>query len=122
MKKWIGYASLAVLLWLLVFGSFRKLYAQATTGFTKINTSPVTTTTFTTGTLTDGVAVSFEVTAVNSAGESGPSNIVSGVVPATGTHTATLTWTASAGATSYNVYDQIVTIPNPPAALNLVIN
>jgi hypothetical protein len=100
-----------------------KLYAQATTGYTKVNTTAITGTTFTSGTLTDGVAYNVEVTALNSAGvESGPSNILTGVVPATGTHTFTVTWTAGTGDVTYNVYDQVVAAANPPVAGSLTIN
>lgn len=122
MKRWISWTLFATVILLLGVGSIRALYAQATSGFTKVNTAAITGTTFTSGTLVDGSLYNVEVTAVNAAGESGPSTIVSGQIPATGTHTFTLTWTVSAGATSYNVYDQLVTVPNPPGAPQLTIN
>lgn len=122
-KRWIGVASFALVLLLCGVGSVWKLYAQATTGYTKVNSTPITGTTFTSGTLTDGVAYNVEVTAVNSAGiESGPSNILTGVVPPIGLHTFTVTWTPGTGDVTYNVYDQQVAAANPPAALSLTIN
>lgn len=122
MKRWIGIAAFALVLLLVGVGSIFKLYAQATTGYTKVNSAPITGTTFTSGTLVNGGFYNVEITAVNQAGESGPSTIVSGSVPPTGTHTFTVSWTPSSGATSYNVYDQLVAIPNPPGAPQLTIN
>jgi len=117
MKK-IFYWSLFIAL--LCFWAFpwRYVFAQSTPGYTKISPSTgVTTTTFTTGTLVNSGVYNFEVTAQNAAGESGPSNIVSVTIPSTGTHTVALSWTASPNASFYNVYDQQVTIPNPPTGL-----
>src|ERR1700722_19287312 len=96
--RWISVITLATLLFLVGIGSIRALYAQATTGYTKVNTTPITTLTFTSPTLVDGTVVNVEITAVNAAGESIPSSIVSGVVPATGTHTFTATWPPTTGA------------------------
>lgn len=102
---------------------WKPLFGQATTGYTKLNAAPITVTTFTTGTLTDGVAYNFEVTALNSAGiESGPSNIVTGVVPAAGTHTATVSWTVGVNDVTYNVYSQQVAAANPPGAAQVTVN
>ena len=118
-----GFGIISFVALLLFFSGFwRLVFAQATPGFTKVNTLPITTTSFTSGNLVDGGFYNVQVTAVNQAGESGPSTTVSGMVPATGTHTFTITWTASATATSYNVYDQLVTTPNPPGAPELTIN
>jgi hypothetical protein len=124
----IKIGSLAVMVafvgWMVVGNPFR-LFAQATTGYSKIGSVNVGTNTFTTTTLTDGAAYNFEVTAANSAGESLPSNIVTAVIPAAGTHTVTLSWTpATTGdpATSFNIYDKVVSIPNQPGALTVVVN
>lgn len=123
MKRFLGIAACTVLGILLVFGPRPdKVFAQATAGFTKVNASPVSGTSFTSSTLVNGAAYNVEVTAVNAAGESGPSNILTGTVPASGTHTFTLSWQASAGAVSYNIYDQVVTAANPPVATSLTIN
>jgi fibronectin type 3 domain-containing protein len=69
--------------------------------------------------LTNGTTYYFEVTAVNIAGTSGLSTEISvtpSTIPeapvlaaATGNATVALTWTASSGATSYNVYEGTVT-------------
>lgn len=103
-----------------------RLYAQATSGFTKINTAPVTGTTFTTGTLTDGTIYEFEVLSVDLAGRESPaSNIATAVIPSTLTHTATLNWKPDAGnvgVITFNVYQRIVTIPNPPGAVSVTVN
>jgi hypothetical protein len=116
----------ASLIFYLTLGNPFKLWAQATNGFTKIGTVAAGgTNSFTTPTLVDGTSVNFEVTAVNAAGESVASSIVSAVVPATGTHTATISWTPAAtgsAATSFNIYDQVVTIPNQPGAVTVTIN
>jgi hypothetical protein len=127
MRKWIGIAAFVLVLLLAGLGSLRKLYAQAGAGYTKLNTSPITTTSFTTGTLIDGATYNFEVTAFNSAGESTPM-IATATVPATGTHTVTLSWVASvvdathSAPTGYNAYDQQVLIPNPPGAISVTVN
>ena len=80
--------------------------------------SGVTTTSYTQSSLTNGTTYYYVVTAVYGAGESGPSNQVSAtpsvpvVIPTAPTNLAAMagnaqvsfTWTASAGATSYNLY------------------
>lgn len=122
-----GTLTLAVLLAIVAIGWRPDLVlAQATTGYTKVNTSPITALTFTTGSLAPGV-YNFEITAVNLGGESLPSNIVTGVSTTAAPH-ATITWTVPAidathGATiSYNVYDQMVTPPNQPGAVSVTFN
>jgi hypothetical protein len=86
--------------------------AQAIPGYVQINTAPITVTTATTTQCAAGQHCFYYVTAVNSLGESVPSNIVNATVPATSTvHTVTLTWTASFGAASYNVYQGSVPLP-----------
>jgi hypothetical protein len=123
MKRWISVSVLVLVLLLCGLGAPWKLWSQATANYTKINTAPVATTTFTTGTLTAG-AYNFEVTALSAAGlESGPSNIVTPIIPNDGkSHTVTLTWTASTGDMTYNVYDQVVAPANPPGALSFTVN
>lgn len=121
--KRIGKAAFVLVLLYCTLGSVFRLYAQATAGYTKVNATPIAGTSFTSGTLTNGVAYNVEVTALNSAGiESGPSNILTGIVPATGTHTFTITWTPGTGDVTYNVYDQVVASANPPVAGSLTIN
>jgi len=85
----------------------------------KLAASPVTGTTFHDSGLTASTQYGYVVTALNSAGESGPSNTASVttnapvVTPpgsftltatATSRSTISLTWTASSGATSYSVF------------------
>jgi RHS repeat-associated protein len=55
------------------------------------------------GTLTAGTTYDYVITAVSAGGESGASSEVS-VTPTTGNQTASLSWSAVSGATSYNVY------------------
>lgn len=88
-------------------------------GTTKLTASPVTGTTFHDSGLAASTTYSYVVTAVNSVGESGPSNTASVTTnapvvtpPGTFTLSATatskttiaLSWTASSGATSYQVF------------------
>jgi hypothetical protein len=88
--------------------------AQTIAGYSPLNTSPIAGTTATDTACADSQKCFYYVTAVNAIGESAPSNIVSVIIPATGTHTVTVSWTASTGATSYNVYKG--TAPLPPVA------
>jgi hypothetical protein len=125
-RRWYGTAIFILAVAIFAIG-YRpdRLYAQATAGYTKVNAAPISGTTFTSGTLIDGDSYNVEVTALNSAGvESGPSNILTGVVPATGTHTFTLTWTPGTNDVTYNVYDQAAPVApaNPPVAGSLTIN
>lgn len=95
--------------------------AQGPTGFTK--EASVTATTYTDTAVVSGNVWQYAVTATDAAGESGPSNIVTATTPSTtGAHSNALTWTASTGATGYNVYRSQVTVPNPPAGLGVVSN
>ena len=119
-RRWIGITIFILLLASVTVVPWRSLLAQATAGYSKIG-STTTATTFTTTAFTGPLVYNFEVTATNAAGESGPSNIAQASIPA-GSHTVTLTWTASAGATGYNVYDFLVQVPPAPAGLQVVIN
>jgi predicted phage tail protein len=120
MKKPYG----ALLLVLVVLFCSASARAQAGAGYTKLNTAPVSITTFTSAALTPGV-YAFEVTAVNAAGvESGPSNIVIATVTAAAPH-AVLAWTASivdpthGSAISYNVYDLVIQKSNAPGNVTI---
>ena len=90
-----------------------NIYESTTSGgpYTKINST--TNTNYTVTGLTNGATYYFVVTAVNSAGESGYSNEVGmTLIPSSppnltvtaGNAQANLTWNASIGSTSYNVY------------------
>ena len=118
MKRWIGVASFALLLFFFA-APWRLLFGQGGPGFTKIGTT--TTTSFTTAAFVGPTTVQFEVTGTNSAGESGPSPIATAVIPA-GSHTVTVSWTGVAVDTGYNVYDFLVPAPVAPTAPQVVVN
>lgn len=117
--RWFnGWSLLTVLLFYCVVGFAQPpagytLIAQ-TNGLSQIDTA-----------VASGQVFNYVVTAVNAAGESGPSNIVIAVIPSTTvSHSVALSWTASAvdsshaAATGYNVYRELVTSPNPVGVLN----
>lgn len=123
MKRWIGIAAFVFLLGFLVL-PWRAVFGQATTGYTKIGTVAFGTNTFTDTTPVSGQVTSYEVTSLNAAGESGPSNIVSATTPtSTASHSNTLTWTpptTGGTPTSYNVYSLAVVPSGPPTGLAVV--
>ena len=83
------------------------------------------TNTFTDSTIVDGQTYTYQVTSANSAGESTPATSSAASVPATGTHTATITWTppTTGGApTSYNVYRFLVQTPGAVGSVGVTIN
>jgi fibronectin type 3 domain-containing protein len=89
----------AVLLFLVLLPAAR---AQ---GSMKSLATNVTSTGYTDTTCPDGSTCYYAVTAVNSSGaESLPSNVAKAVMPASGSHSASLNWNTSAGANSYKVY------------------
>src|SRR5690348_11338704 len=106
-----------------------RVFSQAA-GYTKLNTSPVTSLTFTDSGVTDGAIYQYQVTAFCSGtacgndsnghpilGESTPLTFSPAVIPASGTHSATLTWNASTTlGVTYNVYRIQAVPPNPPVA------
>jgi hypothetical protein len=122
MRRWFnGWSLFTVLLVYCVVG-----FAQAPTGYIKLastnGTSQIDTA------VTSGQVFNYVVTATNAAGESGPSNVVTAVIPNTAVaHSVALSWTASAvdpnhgAALAYNVYRELVTSPNPVAALTEVV-
>ncbi|MBL0387830.1 hypothetical protein JJB07_14410 [Tumebacillus sp. ITR2] len=94
----------------------------------KVNTSPLTDTTFSDTGLVNGTDYAYFITAFNNAGESTPSNVVH-VIPESNTPTpvapsdltgtagdaqVALTWTAPNGAMSYNVYRDGLQINTAP--------
>ena len=112
---------LAVILALLFWPQFH-VGAQSTAGYTKI-ASVTTGTSYTDSTCPDGATCVYEVTAYNTAGESLPAGPVGAQIPATGTHTVALTWTAGGGGgtpAGYNVYQQ--KSPVPPSGLGAAVN
>lgn len=123
MKKRIGRILFVFLLLILTVPPW-AIWAQATAGYTKINATTRDSKTFTTGTLTNGSLYNFEVTAVDANTlESKPSNIISQMIPTDGkSHMMTLSWTDADATVTFNVYQQIVSPPNPPGALTGVLN
>ena len=109
--------TIATLQWTAASGATSyNIYRGTSTGQETLLHSDVMTTSFGDTGLTDGTTYYYEVTAVNTLGESGPSSevtVVPHVLPPApptnlgaiaGDTTATLQWTAAPGATSYNIY------------------
>jgi hypothetical protein len=130
MRRWFnGWSLFAILLVYCVVG-----FAQAPAGYTKMVST--TANTFTDTAVGAGQVFNYVVTATNAAGESGPSNVITAAIPATAStlcgtgisHCVTFTWTVpptDAGhlaATGYNVYRELVTVPNPPVAASPTVN
>ena len=96
-----------------------KIYESTTSGGAYTYVGTTTNTDYTVTGLTNGTPYYFVVTAVNSAGESGYSNTANAtpstatskpsapanLVATAGNARVSLTWNASTGATSYNIYD-----------------
>jgi hypothetical protein len=116
----------ALLIGLVVFCVFGlrpwRIFAQAGAGYTKIAStnglSQIDTA------VASGQVFNYVVTAFNASGESGPSNVVTAIIPSTAvTHSVSLSWTAPVASptggvpTGYNVYRELVVLPNPPGAL-----
>jgi hypothetical protein len=97
----------------LILGLAQAAFAGCMIGSTKINTSPVAATTFNDSVVVDGNSYYYQATAVDANGfESACSNTSNRAdIPSTGTHSVTLTWTASSGATGYNIYRVVVPVP-----------
>lgn len=119
--------------WLLLIAALlvaTPVFAQATTGFTKVGN--VTTPTYVDSSCPLQSSCYYQVTAVDSLGfESQPAqcsttvlcfggNQVVAIMPNSGTHTVTVSWLVSTGATSYNIYRHIG--PLPPSSLSVVVN
>ena len=119
MKKHSRYFLLLLALLLVGF----PFFGQVPSGYTKINTAPITGTTFTDSTCTDATNCTYVATAVSVAGiESQPSAVSNtAVMPVTGTHTVTVTWNASPTPNvTYNLYR--IESPIPPGAPTAVVN
>jgi hypothetical protein len=119
-----------VLVGLLVFCIFGlrpwRIFAQAGAGYVKI-ASTNGFSQFDTA-VTAGQVWNYEITAVNASGESGPSNVVTVIIPAAPStscgagiaHCVNLSWSASvvdathSAALTYNVYREQVVLANPP--------
>lgn len=123
-----GKIAFALLLLYWFPGNPRKLFAQATAGFTQVGDVQFGTNTFVDTTVTAGSFYQYEVLSHNIVGVSVPSNIVTTaqIPTGTGAHSATLTWTppaAVAGVTppaDYQIFRMLVTLPNPPVVSSTV--
>jgi hypothetical protein len=126
MKKALKWIPLVALLILLAAGNPFHIFAAGDAGYTKIGSVAYGTNTYTDSTPAANQVTYYEITAQNSVGESAPSNVVMATTPGSGgSHSNKLTWTPGAGGgtpTAYNIYSQMVTIPNPPAALTVISN
>lgn len=126
MRKHAGKIAFAVLLIYCTLGARPdKVLAQAGAGYTKIGTS--TTLTFTDSTTVDGAVYQYQVTATQSVGgvnaESTPATSPGAQIPATGTHSVTLSWAASTTpGVTYNIYRTGAISTNPPGAVSLTVN
>jgi fibronectin type 3 domain-containing protein len=98
-----------------------NLYRSVNGGvYSQLNTSPISTTSYTNSGLTNGTPYCYEVTAVNSSGESSRSSPVcatpqpppppptpTGLAATAGNAQVSLAWNASTGAASYNLYRSV---------------
>lgn len=119
MMKKLGFASLvlAIGFWIL---PWRLLFAQGSSGFTKLGTVAAPTLSFTDSTCAAGQTCTYQITSMNASGESGPSNTTSASPGATGR--ILVTWSAPASGSapsSYNIYTGL-RAPNPPTAAQAV--
>jgi hypothetical protein len=108
---------IAVAVILLVTGTKAQKISPQTPGFTKLATqaTPV----FTDATCPDGATCNYFITSTNGAGESNPSNTVSAAIPPTGVHTVTINGVVVPGATSYTLYQSILSLP--PTITSVVV-
>ena len=127
-NKWKGYREMKLkiaVLALLVFGVVQSR-AQAASGFTKLAT--VNTNTYTDSTCANQTTCYYQVTAVDSLGHESPATLCGSsqlcfgtnqavvTMPSSGTHTVSLSWTASTTTgVQYNVYRAV----GPLSASNL---
>jgi hypothetical protein len=82
--------------------------------------SGLTTTSYIDTTVTDGTVYGYVVTAVDMAGSTCSNVIANATIPSTGTHTVTLSWTAS---TTVGVTYSVFRAPTPAAVvLTVVVN
>jgi hypothetical protein len=98
-----------------------NLYRSVNGGaYSQLNTSPITMTSYTDSSLTNGTPYCYEATAVNSFGESAKSSPVcatpqpppspptpTGLTATAGNAQVSLAWNASTGAASYNLYRSV---------------
>lgn len=110
------------------------LMAQASAGFIKINTANVTGTTFTDSGCQNQTTCYYQVTAADAQGHESPpavcntstlcfgGNQAVAVMPSSGVHTVTVSWTASTSTVvvGYNIYRAVG--PLAPSGLGVVVN
>lgn len=121
--KFLAHACAVALVYILLFAGGGNAQG-APTGYTKLNTAPITGTTFNDSTCsTLGKVCSYVVSAVNNAGVEAfdPTPVtVTVTASATAPYSVTLNWNASSTAgVTYNAYGTSV---NPPGGLAAVVN
>jgi hypothetical protein len=118
MAKKLYFSLITAFLFFAVPATVQLLAAQQLPNFIKIasQATPI----FVDATCPNGATCTYYITSINPAGESAPSNQVSGAVPATGVHTITINGTVTPGAKSYNLYQSI--IPLPATITSIVVN
>lgn len=105
-----------------------RALGQGSPGYSKVGSVAGTVLNFTTPALTDGATYQFQVTSQNGSGESVPMTTNMVTLPPTGTHTVTVSWSASVvdathdAPTTYNVYQHLNALPNPPTGAQAVVN
>jgi hypothetical protein len=123
LRSWFnGWSLFTILLVYCIFGpQIWQVLAQAGVGYVKIASTSGLSQIDTT--VVDGSVYLYEVTAANAAGESTPVSTGPAVIPAMGVHSVTLAWGASSSpGVTYNVYRELVVLPNPPGAATEIVN
>lgn len=120
MKKLFALAILALLMAGFAQAQTATCTADTTSAGPAIATG-LTTTTYNDATVVDGAEYGYIVTAVTPWGYACSNQVLDVVIPATGTHSVTLTWVASTTAgVTYSVFRAVP--PNAPSTLSTTVN